>query len=419
MDKVILHVDLNNFYASVECIKNPEIKDLPVVVCGNPELRHGVVLAKNQIAKLAGVKTGDTILEAERKCKGLIKVPPNFDDYIKYSKAVREIYYSYTDRIETFGLDECWLDVTGSQKLFGNGEQIADKIRKDVREKTGLTVSVGVSFTKVFAKLGSDMKKPDATTVISRENYKQKIWNLPVQELLYIGKKTCEKLKRLQIRTIGDLANASIKDLTFHFGKIGVDMHNNANGIENYGDVLVFDQKTPVKSVGNGMTTKRDMATDEDVKTVIYYLAESVSSRLRSYGFLAGGVSVNMRSNDLSSFVRQKSLPTPTNLADDIARACFEIFKQNYSLATMRPLRTITIATHDLISENGAFQTSFLYDEVINEKAELGKSIDKIRHRFGNSSLFKAGFIDNDLIGEINNLDEQMLPFEKGNRTKN
>lgn len=417
MEKVILHADLNNFYASVECVDHPEYKNLPLAVCGNPENRHGIILAKNNLAKALGVKTGEAIWEAQLKCRNLILISPHFDKYSFYSKLVRNIYYNYTDKIETFGLDECWLDVTGSKMLFGSEKEIADKIRRDVFEKSGLTISVGVSFSKIFAKLGSDMKKPDATTIISKENYKQKVWPLPVSELLFIGKQTNTKLKSLNILTIGDLANCDKKVLKAHFGIVGEKMYDDANGVDN-SEILRFDEKTPVKSVGNGTTTKRDMVTNEDVRTVIFYLAETVASRLRGYGFMANGVSVSIRSNDLSSFVRQKKLPRPTVSSDVISKACYQCFLDNYDLSKDLPIRTLTISTYDLISLDSALQESIFFAENIDSEKKLGASLDKIREKFGQESVTKAAFIDNSLVGITHTQDDDTLPFQRGNREK-
>ncbi len=420
MDKVILHVDLNNFYASVECIDHPEHLSLPFAVCGSVEDRHGIVLAKNQVAKKLGVKTGDTVHEAQKKCGGhLTVVPPHFEKYVYYSKKVREIYYTFTDQIETFGLDECWLDVTGSQKLFGCGKEIADKIRERVKKELNLTVSVGVSFSKVFAKLGSDMKKPDATTVISRDNYKNVVWPLPAEELLFIGKHTIEKLHLLNIFTIGDLANAKTDILKDKFGIVGIRMQKDARGIED-GKVLKFNEKTPMKSVGSGITARHDLVFDDDVSTVMEFLSDDVATRLRSYGLTATGVAVCIRSNDLKSFSRQKKLLYPTNSQDSIAKECFELFKENYDLTKDLPIRTLTITAINLVSENDFFQSSFLYDDKIDEEKMLGKAVDKIRSKFGKSAIGKASLLNSEsLFRTTNPKIGDMLPFQRGNREKN
>lgn len=281
--RTILHSDLNNFYASVECLRNPEIREKPVIVVGSKEDRHGIVLAKNMIAKQAGVKTGDVYWEAKQKCgKNLVEVQADFVAYLQVSRAVRKIYEDYTDRIEAYGIDECWLDVTASG-IFGSGDQIAETIRQRVKNELGLTVSIGVSWNKIFAKLGSDMKKPDAVTVITKENYKDKVWKLPVEELLYVGKATKRKLNRIGVMTIGDLARSSEKVLTGLLGKWGEYLYAFANG-EDQSQVVPVGEEENVKSIGNSLTVYRDLKDDEDVKMVIYLLADSIAARMRESG---------------------------------------------------------------------------------------------------------------------------------------
>ena len=289
MDRSILHCDLNNFYASVEQKMHPGFDGLPLAVCGNPEVRHGIVLAKNMLAKEAGVATGEAIWISRQKCPNIVFVPPHYDEYVKYSKQVFGIYTEFTDRVESFGLDECWLDVTESVRLLGNGKQIADNIRETVKKRTGLTISVGVSFTKVLAKLGSDLKKPDATVVLDRENYMRLIGDRSPSELIMIGRKTAQKLENLNIRTIKQLACADVAMLRDHFGIIADKMSAAARGIETEPVKLYYDTHVP-KSVSHGTTTPRDMTTFEDAKIVIYALAEMVAMRLRRFNLCADGV---------------------------------------------------------------------------------------------------------------------------------
>ena len=415
MDRVILHSDLNNFYASVEGLDNEAFRINPMAVSGNPEMRHGIILAKNNIAKSFGVKTGDTIWQAETKCRNILLCRPHFEKYAHYSKVVRQIYYTFTDRIETFGLDECWLDVTGSQKLFGDGETIANSIKEKIKLETGLTVSIGVSFTKVFSKLGSDMKKPDAVTVITRENYKEKVWTVPVGEMLNIGKKTQVKLRNLNISTIGDLAKCSEKLLNSHFGIIGSRMKKDAMGIEE-GEVLIFDKRTPIKSVGNGITTRRDMTTNDDVRSVIFFLAEEVASRLRQYGFCCTGVAISIRDTALSTISRQHVLSFPSNSEKTIAKEAYECFLKNYNLQYQIPIRSLTVQAYNLVSEGFNFQQSLFDIEIENFKEDkLGKSLDVIRDKFGFESVTKASFINNDLIASSHKSDD-VLPFQRNNK---
>jgi len=281
MSRTILHVDLNNYYASVECLYNPEIRDKPVIVCGDAEARHGIILAKNYIAKSMGVKTGEAIWEAKQKCPGLVLVRADFQKYLRFSRLARAIYADYTDQIEPFGIDEAWLDISGTEKIFGTGPDIANKIRQRLKSELGLTGSVGVSWNKIFAKLGSDMKKPDATTVISEDNFRDVVWPLPVGELLYVGRSTRCQLQNRAIYTIGDLANRDIKSLRLLLGTWGETLHSFANGLDS-APVRQTDESSIIKSVGNSTTTTRDLANNQDVKLIIYVLAGSVAARLRS-----------------------------------------------------------------------------------------------------------------------------------------
>lgn len=381
-DRVILHCDLNNFYATVEQTLDPMLKGKPVAVAGDPEKRHGIILAKSNEAKKFGVKTAEAIWEAKQKCPDLILVPPHYKVYCEYSKKVRAIYTDFTSEVESFGLDECWLDVTGSRRLFGTGEEIADKIRNRVKEETGLTVSVGVSFTKVFAKLGSDYKKPDAVTVFSRENYRDIVWKLPVEEMLYIGRKTANKLKQLNIRTIGDLANADRNFLIKLFGKVGETMHKNACG-EEIEDVKSYDEIHIPDSVGNGTTPPEDIKNLWDASAVIYALAEMIAFRLRQYERVGEGISLHVRDTGLQSFSRQAKMRA-TDSAEEIARSAIDLLTKHYDFNVKPPLRTITIGVYALREAGEYVQTDFFESpEDAEKKARIGKKIDKLRDKYG------------------------------------
>lgn len=412
MDKVILHCDLNNFYASVEILLNPELRGKPVAVCGDPKKRHGIVLAKSNPAKAKGVQTGEAIWQALKKCPDLILVPPTYSKYVEYSGRVREVYKQYTDLIEGFGIDECWLDVTGSTRLFGAPAEIADKIRRHVKDATGLTISVGVSFNKIFAKLGSDMKKPDAVTVISRENYKTQVWPLPVSDLLMIGRKTADKLRLLNISTIGDLATADRTVLRYHFGITADKMIDAAAG---NGDRTVsrFDDYHEPKSVGHGTTMASDVDSLERAVPVIYALSEMVASRLRKYGLQAGGVSVSVKNNRLQSFTRQALLPAPTSNASDIADKAIEILKANCTFSP--PVRALSVYTQKLSGTGTSpLQFSLLEEDQKSKKEnELEKSIDKIRNKYGFDSVKRAIVMDADTQSHNLTDDEDFLPFKR------
>ena len=309
-DRYILHCDLNAFFASVEEVRNPELRNYPTAVCGNPENRHGIILAKNEKAKAFGVKTAETIWQAQRKCPELHLVAPHYEDYSRYSKAVNEIYQRYTDLVEPFGIDESWLDVTGSAHLFGTPKQIADELRRVIKEETGLTISVGVSFTKAFAKLGSDYKKPDATTVITRENYKEIVWPLPVTDLLFVGKSAKKTLERLGITTIGELAKSSRTSIVSLLGKTGETIHDYANGIDTSLVQSAFVESDP-KSIGRGTTFPHDLTDISEIKTGITVLADDVASRLRKHHLKAYSVSLTVRDPAFKTTIRQKTLRPP------------------------------------------------------------------------------------------------------------
>ncbi len=389
-DKVILHCDLNNFYASVECLFKPELKGKAVAVGGSVEKRHGIILAKNQLAKMHGVRTGEPIWESMRKCPGLIIVPPDMSKYVKYSGLVAEIYSRYTDIIEPFGIDECWLDVTGSTALLGSGPVIADDIRKSVREELGLTVSVGVSWNKVFAKLGSDMKKPDATTVITRENYRDLVWSLPVDDLLFVGRKTGSRLRRIGVDTIGKLAALDEAYLVSVFGKWGATLHAFSNG----SDAGIVDKEwdsVKAKGIGNSTTTPHDVVSYEDAKAVLTGLSESVARRMRAHKLKGRTVSLSLRTNDLEHYERQRCLSRSTYISGDILEAAFSLLKEHWTPGKDKPLRSLGVRMSSLEDEDAPVQLS-LFDKAddTSRREEMERTIDRIRERFGDDSVIRA-----------------------------
>ena len=274
-DRVILHCDLNCFFASVELLSHPDLRDIPTAVCGDPASRHGIILAKNEPAKRLGIQTAETIWQAKKKCPGLVLLPPHHGLYREYSRRVNAIYEQYTDLVEPFGIDESWLDITGSMHLFGGDPKaIADALRRRLRQELGLTISVGVSFNKVFAKLGSDYKKPDATTVISRENWQDIVWPLPVGDLLFVGRAAGRVLHQYGLETIGQLAACSPQMLETLLGKLGLQLHEYANGLDG-SPVRPAGQQEPVKSVGNGTTFPKNLTRWEEVQRGLAVLSDS------------------------------------------------------------------------------------------------------------------------------------------------
>ena len=385
MKPVILHSDMNNFYASVEILYNPMLRDKPMAVAGDEGARHGIVLAKNDIAKRFGIRTGQVLWEARQQCPGLVCVPAHYDRYLAFSAQARNIYTSYTDQVEPFGLDECWLDVTGSVGLFGEGPTIADEIRGRIWRELGLTVSIGVSFNKVFAKLGSDMKKPDATTVITPENYQEQAWRLPVSDLLYVGPATTRKLNQYGITTIGDLAKTNIDLLYWLLGKNGVMLHRFANGQDHSG-VRRYYTVPPMKSVGNSTTTPRDLVSEDDVKITLMSLCESVGARLREQNCLCSTVALGIRDNQLLSYDRQAKLDCPTANTLDIWEITVELFRRYHT--GREPVRSLSVKASGLTPANGVVQLSlFPEDQKKQRRADIDRALDKIRGKYGYYSI--------------------------------
>lgn len=396
--RTILHSDCNGFFASVECLYNPQLRDKPVAVCGDKDKRHGIILAKNEIAKKFNIKTGEPIWQAQQKCPELVTAQAHYDRYIRFSKLCRKIYSDYTDNIEPFGLDEAWLDVTGSTLTHGSGKEIAEEIRYRIKNELGITVSIGVSFNKIFAKLGSDYKKPDAVTVITKENYKDIVWKLKASDLLYVGRATEKNLKRLGIYTIGDLANFPLPLLRKNFGKWADILHTFSNGLD-LSPVMKTDEVSAVKSIGNSTTAIRDIVCLEDAKIIFMVLCDSVCRRLREHGYRANTVCISIRNSELATITRQRKLLCSTNLTKDVLEVCLALFKENCSFE--KNIRSLGVSVCDFESENNALQTTLFCDENIKIRQEqLENTLDTIRKRFGSYSVRPAKLmIDKALSG--------------------
>lgn len=408
MERVILHSDLNACYASIECMLNPELRGKPVAVAGNIEDRHGIILAKSQEAKVCGVKTGEAIWEAKLKCRDLITVPPHYDEYIKYSSFVRDIYRRYTDLIEPYGLDEAWLDVTGSQRLFGTGQEIAEDIRKTVKFELGLTVSIGVSFNKVFAKLGSDLKKPDAVTVITRDDFKEKLWNLPANEMIGIGRSTFKKLESFGIHTIGELAACRKEWVTCQFGKCGTELWLFANGLDS-SRVKPDGYRTPIKSVGHGITCSADLVDATEVWRVFLALSQDVNRRLNHYNLKASGVQITVKDCNLFCRQFQKKLPIATQSATELARAAIDLFSQNYRWNY--DVRAVTVRAIDLIDADTPAQLDFFSDMKKHEKMQkIDDTVLELRRRFGKNAIFNACLMQEEKMPH-GNPEESVMPM--------
>ena len=387
IERAILHSDMNSFYASVEMMLNPSLRGKAVAVCGSTEDRHGIVLAKSELAKKAGVKTGMVNWEARKVCPNLVMVRPQYDQYLKYSKLAHQIYYRYTDLVEPFGMDECWLDVTRSG-CYGTPLEIAEKIRASTREELGLTVSIGVSFNKIFAKLGSDMKKPDAITSISREEFKEKVWPLPASDLIYVGRATEAKLAKFGIHTVGQLAAVSPDLLRSWFGINGIKLWHYANGTDE-SRVMQKDFISPVKSIGHGITCTADLENEDEVYRVMLELSQDIGHKLRVNELKACGVQISIRSNDLYGKQYQAQFEMPTRSPKVIADTARSLFSQRYTWAT--PVRAVTVRAINLVPQAQPDQLSLYSDPIKAARLDkLETAVEDIRRRYGKHAIMNA-----------------------------
>lgn len=388
-ERVILHCDLNSFFASVELLDKPTLRDVPVAVCGDPKSRHGIILAKNEPAKKMGVKTAETLWQARKKCPALVLLPPHHRLYEEYSRRVNEIYDRFTDLVEPFGIDESWLDVTGSLHLFGgDGKALADRIRATIREETGLTVSVGVSFNKVFAKLGSDMKKPDATTVIPAEGWQSMVWPLPLGDMLFAGRTATETLRKYGVETVGQLAACDPALPEQLLGKMGLQLWQYANGMDK-SPVKPRHAAEPVKSVGNGTTFPQNLVRWEQLRVGLLPLCDSVATRLRQQGLYAGGVSLSIKDASFNTVSRQIRLDAPTHLMRDIHRTAMQLAGQLWKPPT--PVRAMTVTALYVTEDGDAFRQLDLLGGAAQERSQrqekLEGTMDAIRRKYGRGAI--------------------------------
>jgi len=394
--RTILHCDLNNYFASVESLRHPAYREVPMIVGGETKDRHGIVLAKNELAKALGIQTGESIYQARIKCPALVIAKPHYEEYLYYSRKVRQICARYTDQIESMGMDECWMDVTASRDLFGSGRQIAEALRRSVKEETGLTVSVGVSFNKVFAKLGSDMKKPDAVTEIPYDRFREIVWPLPAFEMLGVGMKTYKKIYCRGCRTIGDIANMKVEYLQSWLGKLGGVLWMYANGLEN-SRVLWQNEGEPIQSIGHGTTTVRDLTNNTEVQYVLEELAEEVGTKLRAHGLSAGGVSVQVRENDMVVREYQCQLPHRTQLARELAGEAASLFRRKHTWRV--PLRSVTVRAIGIDSRHTPEQLDLFTDYKKRDRLlVLEQTMDRIRQRYGTHAVTSGSYLAADML---------------------
>ena len=388
MDRTILHCDCNSYFASVECISRPELKLVPMAVCGDPESRHGIILAKNELAKKYGIQTAETIWQAKKKCPQLTLVVPHHDLYEQISDQINLIYGQYTDLVEPFSIDESWLDVTGTQHKFGTGEQIANELRQRIREEIGITISVGVSFNKIFAKLGSDYKKPDATTCITRENYRSILWPLPARDMMFVGSTTAERLSHMGIQTIGDIANAGREQLKLILGRSGETIWAYAAG-EDDSRVRSADETEQPKSIGNSITFPHDLVGRQEICAGLLALCDQVGSRLRKHGLYCATVQVQIKDPLLATISRQQKLTAPTNVTREIYEAAVCIAEKSWSMPSPVRLLSVTAAS---LSDCCSEQMTLFGDTTEGKlkSAKLDRAMDSIRSRYGKDSISYA-----------------------------
>lgn len=395
-ERIVLHCDINHCYAQIEEMKHPRLREVPMAVGGHEEERHGIILTKNLKAKKYGIKTGESLREALAKCPQLMIIHPHYDEYLYYTKKVKDIYREYSNQVESFGLDEAWVDVSESVKLFGSGVKIAQMIQQRVYDELGLTISIGVSFNKIFAKFGSDMIKPSGLVEITHENFKEIVWNEPVEDLFYVGRATKEKLHQMNIFTVGALAQYELGRIKERLGKMGELIWGFANGYD-VSQVAYNGYYDPIKSVGNSITTAKDISNANEAKLVFYVLCESVASRLRDAGFKGNVISISLRNKNLESFTRQRKIEKATNLTKEIMRVVLALLAENYSF--LIPLRSIGITVSKLEEDREEVQLSFFDNEEdrITER-KLEETVDQIRARYGFHKLKRCCMLeDNDL----------------------
>lgn len=396
-ERVILHCDCNSFFASVETALNPSYRDVPMAVCGSEAERRGIVLAKNELAKKYGIQTAETVYSARKKCPNLVIASPHFEAYSEYSRRVNKIYARYTDMIEPFGIDESWLDVTASKKLFGTGLEIAERIRKEVREEIGITVSIGVSFNKVFAKLGSDYKKPDAVTVIDKESVERIVYPLPVSDLLFVGKKTTDQLHQMGINTIGDLAGVPREILVNRFGKFGEQLYKNSRGLDD-SPISKIGEREDQKSIGFGLTFQHDLVNREECKVAISYLSDDVARRLRKLGMVCSTVQLSIKDEHLSVIQRQRGLSHPSDISHDISSIAYNILLDEWSES--RPIRMLTVTAQNLTKNEFFADQIDMFAEQNNQREKDKKQeelVDKIRQKYGRESITNGAVLSSNI----------------------
>lgn len=394
-DSIVFHVDVNSAFLSWEAVNRakkgmePDLRTIPSAIGGDMAKRHGVILAKSIPAKQYNVRTGESIMEARKKCPNLLIISPNHKLYKEYSNAFMDILREYTPDVEQFSIDEAFMDMTGTQLLFGEPIAAANQIKDRIKKELGFTVNVGISSNKLLAKMASDFQKPDLVHTLFPDEIRTKMWGLPVSDLFFVGRVTTKKLLTMGIHTIGDLAQTDVELLKLHFKKQGEVIWNFANGID---FSVVQSEPTPNKGYGNSTTVSFDVTDLETAKMVLLTLAENVAGRLRKDGVKIETVSVGIKDTNFKSSSHQKVLESPTNITAEIYQIACVLFEE---LWDGTPIRLLGIQTSKIREMDAGRQLS-MFDTTNYEKLEkLDAAVDKIRGKFGDEVVKRASFLGN------------------------
>lgn len=391
----IIHVDMNAFFASCHQAETPLWRGKPLLVAGDPKKRHGIILTASYEARKFGVKTAMPVWQARRLCPTGIFVPPDHSLYLQYSREILQLLRSYTPQVEPFSIDEAWLNVSGCGKLFGTAEEIGRSLQHRIAAELGIPCSVGIADNKFLAKMASERRKPNGFTVWLPDDLRGVLWPLQVEEMLGVGRKLAPALREMGVQTIGELAAMPCQLLISRFGVIGEVLHHLANGRDD--SVVDPDIYETVKSVGHSVTLPRDINNPDDVARVLLDLSERVGRRLRRNGYLARTITLTVKDHNFVSTSRSRTLPEPTCLTEVIYSTAKNTHRQCFE--PWRKVRLLGISLSNLLAESGGYQLSFLMDDC-EKLNRLTKTVDKIRDRFGDSSLLRARLYDEPRTGE-------------------
>lgn len=409
---IIFHIDANSAYLSWEAVYRLEngdpvdLRDIPSIVGGDPNKRSGIVLAKSIPAKKYGIKTGETLYEAKQKCRDLVVAPPNYDLYIKCSNAMYALLCAYSSKVQRYSVDECFLDYTDSTKLFGDPIQAAATIKERIKNELGFTVNIGISVNKLLAKMASEFKKPDRLHTLFPHEIEHKLWPLPVEELFMVGRATSQKLRKININTIGDLAQTNVHYLKSLLKSHGLLIWNYANGIDD--SIVKNGGEIIQKGLGNSTTISFDITDSKEAYMVLLALSERTSMRLRDLGCLCSLVSVSVKTDSFVRYSHQKKLDAPTDSTTEIFHIVKKLFNEVWK---QEPIRHLGVRVSEFIS-NDFYQLSFWDNQSKQKNQKLDTAVDMIRKKYGDYALVRSCFIHSNLSpiqGGVNDGDYPMM----------